>query len=253
MVWQIRLLFFLVISYAILCDTDLIRTIILFIVAIVTFLFFKFYIPHKTVEGGKTYRRKEALRAAKTYIAPYDDIWKNLKLSNSYCYITLGKNEFSIEAFEKVDSGAYRSFKVLKSDVHDWEEIWNMFCKSFSYNKSYDGLLEDCRRFKLVVEEKIYEKFNDLDVLAVQNVIKKVDINNCSESDLAELPGVSIIMAKKTIKRRDEIGGFKNLEDFYALLKIQPNIRQQLEDIIFLGEKPKSKKTKMTDERRVDF
>lgn len=221
---------------------------------LLAFLFCKFYLPYKTVSSGRAARREAALKKAKVFLAPYEDMWRDLKLSNSYCYLTLGLDGFTIEGFEKSKSGAFRSFKVLKSNVHDWEEVWNMFCKTFSYNKSYDGLIEDCRRFKLVVEEKLFEMPVEKDYkesLVVSS--SPVDINNCSESELAELPGVSVIMAKKLIKRRKEIGGFNNIEEFFAILKLNSHMQNQLKNLICVGKKSQRVEEKRSVERRVDF
>ncbi len=227
-------------------------TIILALI-IVAILFFKYYVPLKTASNGSIARREEALRIAKVYLAPYEDIWRDLKLSNPFCYLTLSIDGMTIEGFEISKGGTYRTFKVLKSNVHDWEDLWNLFCKNFTYNKSYDGLLEDCRRFNLVVEEKLYENPVQTALLDMQPATKKVDINNCSEAEMANLPGVSIIMAKKAIKVRIESGGFDSIEDFYKLLNIKPNMQQQLSNIIYLGKKSGVITNKRFSERRIDF
>ena len=218
------------------------------------FLFFKFYVPNKTVANGRVARREAALKKAKVYLAPYDDIWRDLKLTNPYCYLTLGMDGLTIEGFEKTKGGTFRSFRVLKSNVHDWEELWNMFCKTFNYNKSYDGLLEDCRRFKLVIEEKLFEKSVEQNVPRIPApVLNRVDINNCTEEDLTALPGVSVIMAKKALKRRNEMGGFNSIDEFFADLNIQTHMQEQLKDIIYAGKKPEQSSEKRSTERRVDF
>lgn len=220
---------------------------------IVAILFFKYYVPLKTEQDGRNIRRKEALRRAKVYLAPYEDIWRDLKLSNPYCYLTLGLDGMTIEGFEKTKGGAFRCFKVLKSNVHDWEEVWNLFCKTFSHNKSYDGLIEDCRRFKLVVEEKVFEKPAEKNFKESSFAAGIVDINNCSEADLAELPGISLIMAKRIVKRRKELGGFDNVEDFFTILKVHSNMQMQLKSLIVVGKKPKFSVNERYTERKVDF
>lgn len=231
-----------------------IPTAITMLMLFAAFLFFKFYLPHKTVENGRTSRRETALKKAKVFLAPYKDIWRDLKLSNSYCYLTLGMDGMTIEGFEKTKGGAFRCFKVLKSNIHDWEEVWNMFCKAFNYNKSYDGLLEDCRRFSLIIEEKLFEKpVEERIPTAPAAHLNRVDVNNCTEEDLTALPGVSIIMAKKAIKRRNEVGGFNSVEEFFADLNIQTHMQQQLRKIIYTGQKPEQEAEKHSTERRIDF
>ena len=226
-------------------------TFITMLTLLAAFLFFKYYIPQKTAEDGRTIRREAALKRAKVYLAPYEDIWRDLKLSNSYCYLTLGMDGITIEGFEKNEGAAIRSFKVLKSNVHEREELWNMFCKGFNYNKSYDGLLEDCRRFKLVIEEKLFEQPVESVIPVVP--VQKVDINNCSEEDLTALPGISVIMAKKAIKNRSENGGFNSIDEFFRLLNIKPHIQEQLKSIVYAGKLTNAPDIEMSPERRVDF
>ena len=245
-----RLIIGLIACFIMLFRLAPVPTLITFAAILLAFLFFRLYMPHKTAENGRTARREAALRKAKVFLAPYDDIWRDLRLSNSHCYLTLGIDGMSIEGVEKINKGnAFRTFKVLKSNVHDWEELWNMFCKSFSYNKSYDGLLEDCRRFKLVVEEKLLEKYTEP---PVKN-LPKTDINNCTEEEIAALPGISVIIAKKAVKRREETGGFKSIDEFFALLNLKPHMQEQLRDLIYAGQVPEKKEEKNSSERRIDF
>ncbi len=208
------------------------------------------------IDAGRTRRRKEALQQAKIYLGHYSDIWKNLRLSNSRCYLNLGSDGTTITGFEKDPCGAcLRTFTVLRSTVHNSEEIWNMFCKNFSYNKSYDGLKEDCRLYKLVIEEKISEPFAKINNIKEQE--KKefplVDINNASEKDLIALPGISAIMAKKAIKRREECGGFKTIEEFFAYLKIKPNMQENLISLITIKDMQGYKKVDKYQERNIDL
>lgn len=226
--------------------------IVIYLVLSLAIIFLTNYLPKKTADDGRSRRRLAALKKAKVFLAPYDDIWRDLRLSNSHCYLTLGIDGMSIEGVEKIKQGnAFRTFKVLKSNVHDWEELWNMFCKSFSYNKSYDGLLEDCRRFNLVVEEKLLEKYTE-PAIPVKN-FPKADINNCTEEEIAALPGISVIIAKRAVKRREEMGGFKSIDEFFALLKLKPHMQEQLRDLIYAGQLPEKKEEKNSSERRIDF
>lgn len=65
---------------------------------------------------------------------------------------------------------------------------------------------------------------------------KIVDINSCSESDLAGLPGISVVLAKKAITYREEHQGFQSSEEFFTVLEIKPHFMVQLKDRIKCGE-----------------
>lgn len=233
-----------------------IPSIVISVVVIVCYFAFRHFTIKNGYDRGRRERREAALAQAKPFLGYYSDIWSNLRLSNDFCYMTLSADGESITGFEKVsDSSVLRTFKVIKSNVHDWEEVWNMLCMSFSYATTYDGLKDDCRKFKLIIEENALEmpKRNLPERKIETQEVKKVDVNNCSEKELTDLPGVSVIMAKKAVKRREEIGGFKSPEDFYKFLGIRPNLQEQLNDIIFTGEMKDWKKVERYNERNVDL
>ena len=88
---------------------------------------------------GRAQRRKEALRQAGPFLAPYKNIWKDLKLTNKYCYLRLLKDGVTIIGKEKVYP--FRRFDVVFSSVHDYKDLWEMFCKSFNYKSNQLGVI----------------------------------------------------------------------------------------------------------------
>ncbi len=221
------------------------------------------------IDNGKRIRREAALYTAKIYLAPYQDIWKNLRLSNKHCSIRLGTDGHSISVKEKSkNSNSYRTFRIIESRVHDYDDLWNMFCLNFDSNKTYDGLLADCRLYEVTVVEnsvtstqkfsnkveveKLQVEANNEKLIHVENK-PRLDVNNCSEIELTELPGISIVMAKKIIKKREEIGGFKNKEDFFLFLKLKPHMQTQLRDMICVNKMKGSRKIEKTTERHIDL
>lgn len=210
-------------------------------------------------------QRSAALDQAKIFLAPYKNIWRDLRLSNKYCTLTLGHDGVTIKCIEKVKP--YRRLQVVETYVHSAHELWNLFCIYFTYNKSYDGVLEDCNRYKALViqtygSESENNKNTDKNVPVIsdtrpaqnQNInIEKLDINNCSEIELTELPGISIVLAKKTIKRREEIGGFKSVDDFLNFIKLKPHMENQLRSRVKVEKMKGSIYQKRHSERSVDF
>ena len=207
------------------------------------------------IDEGKIMRREAALRAAKIYLNPYQDIWKNLRLSNKYCSIRLGRDGHSITVKEHLkDSSNSRTFRIIESRIHSFEDLWNMFCINFDNNKTYDGLLDDCRKYKVtVLEDKIINSYKPKTLVNKIENSKKIDINNCSEVELTALPGISIVMSKKIIKKREEIGGFKNTNDFFLFLKLKPHMQKQLENLICVNKMKGLIKIEKNKERSVDL
>lgn len=59
-----------------------------------------------------------------------------------------------------------------------------------------------------------------------------LDINSCTAEELSQLPGVSIIQAKKAVKHRQEQGGFASEDEFYQILALKPHFIVQVADKI---------------------
>lgn len=59
-----------------------------------------------------------------------------------------------------------------------------------------------------------------------------IDINSCEESDLTSLPGVSIVMAKRAIRYREEHNGFSSKEEFYDTIQLKPHFMVQVQDLV---------------------
>ena len=218
------------------------------------------------IETGKTNRRQEALASAKIFLGHYNNIWGGLKLSNEHCCLSLSSDGKSISGIEKNDNTAFlRTFKVLKSNIYEMDEVWNLFCKNFSHNKTYDGLISDCKLYGLVIEEKTSKKAVDNN--SVEKVIKaeeiqlknnieegkKVDINKATVEELTNLSGVSVIMAKKAIKRREDIGGFKTVDEFLSYLNIQSTMADKLKSNLTVSECKVVRKQEYFNERNVDL
>lgn len=226
-----------------------------------------------TGDNGRERRRRDALDNAKIYLAPYSDIWRNLKLSNTYCTLRLQSNGYTIVARETVLP--YRNLRITKSNVHTDSDLWDMFCNVFNHNTTFDHIVELCHTFH--ADYRIDEprntstqtpnysttshsqnNSNDIKVDAPIPVLQeqkkeKLDVNNASEVELTALPGISIVMAKKIIKKREEIGGFKDVNDFLLFTQVKSHIKTQLRDIVCVNKMRGSGKIRRNSERSVDL
>ena len=212
------------------------------------------------IMNGAASRRRAALRDAKIYLSPYSDIWKNLRLSNKYCELRLGADGHSIRA---KDLTGNRYFKVIYSRVHNRNDLWDMFCISFSHNTTFDELVTLSKRFEADIDLKGVQNNNvkpaakvkpaaiNVDTIEPQNT--KLDVNNASEVELTALPGISIVMAKKLIKKREDIGGFKSVNDVCLFLRLKPHMQTQLEQLICVKKMRGSVKVERYQERKLDL
>ena len=222
-----------------------------------------------TANNGREVRRRSALQTAKIYLSPYKDIWRNLKLTNKYCTLRLGSDGSTITARDLVIPN--RSFRVISSRVHSNTDLWDMFCAGFAHNTTFDELVQLCKTFFVDIDIQ----GGDTDTPTQQNVVysqntannnvrvdiqtpqketkEKLDINNASEVEITALPGISIVMAKKLIKRREEIGGFKSVDDICLFLHLKPHIENQLRELICINKMKGSLQIVRNKERSVDL
>ena len=62
------------------------------------------------------------------------------------------------------------------------------------------------------------------------------DINKITEEEFVKLPGVNVILAKRIVRYREAIDGFKTKEEFYEFCKFKPHFIGQLDNLITVGE-----------------
>ena len=215
------------------------------------------------ISNANEERRRNALKTASIYLSPYNSIWGNLKLSNKYCSLRLGANGSSISARDSVNIN--RSFKIVESKVHSFNDLWDMYCLNFSHNTTFDELVQLSDTFNatlLISDNKIEQQKSNphdtnLNSVPVVNTKSKeqelLDVNNASEVELTALPGVSIVMAKKLIKKREEIGGFKSVNDVCLFLKLKPHMQAQLEQLICVKKMKGTIEIKRYKERNIDL
>ena len=220
---------------------------------------------YSAIDNGREIRRRQALSKATIYLAPYNSIWSNLKLSNKYCSLRLQANGRTIVGRETVN--LYRTFRISNSRVHSDEELWNMFCNKFDHNTTFDNLIELCAQFQADINIENYYTANNSSKNNYNNSYQvdvpkptvpeikqeKLDINNASEVELTALPGISIVVAKKIIKRREEINGFKNVNEFLQFTQLKPHMQTQLRELICVNKMKGSINIKRYNERSVDL
>lgn len=146
-------------------------------------------------------KRLELLNKNSDYLQKYEDIWKEQILI---------KPDLEIELKIKVIyiRDKRRIFKFRINDLNTTDNIWNIMLDRFQ-ECNYDSML------KAIKDSATWEwssvKYEEKD-------INKVDINNCTEKELSDLPCISLIVAKKLVKYRQKIEGFKNQEEFFEYL-----------------------------------
>ena len=63
-----------------------------------------------------------------------------------------------------------------------------------------------------------------------------LDINKASEEEFANLPGLTVVDAKRAINARENNGKFNTKDEFYAAINIKPHILVKIDDLIVVGQ-----------------
>ena len=215
------------------------------------YTFINAYLERTNRRGdSKTNARTHALKTAKPFLAPYTNIWRNLKLSNKYCSIRLNANGKTITVREILRSSDELG-NVLFIDVKNVKnyDLWNVICLNFNNETTYYTIKDFCNEEMIFYTDQSSSKKRKIS----STVIEKTDINNASEIELTALPGISIVLSKKIIKKREEIGGFKSVNDFFVFMKLKPHMEQQLQDLICVNKMKGSLKIERFQERSIDL
>jgi DNA uptake protein ComE-like DNA-binding protein len=106
---------------------------------------------------------------------------------------------------------------------------------------------------KSVVQQVPTQSVNEVPPAQLEQQIKSepIDLNKASELEIAGLPGVGPILAKRAIMERDKIGGFQSLEDFSHLLGLKPHNVEKIRPLVVVG--PPQFAAQKRSGRMVDF
>ena len=87
----------------------------------------------------------------------------------------------------------------------------------------------------------------------------KTDINTATVDEIAQLPGMNLILAKKLVEQRIKVKYFNNIDEIVDLLDLKPHVRKQLLKVVEFSQESSRQRyqhRKVTDStkgRVVDF
>ncbi|MEK5325541.1 ComEA family DNA-binding protein [Aeribacillus sp. FSL M8-0254] len=89
-----------------------------------------------------------------------------------------------------------------------------------------------------------------------ESVSKRIDVNHASADEIAKVPGVGLIFAKKILAERERVGFFQNFEHFIQVLGIKPHVAEKMRPYLQFNTDDNNQgnqKKKMERGRVVDF
>ncbi len=208
-------------------------------------------------------RRQRALKRARKFLSKDKYI---LTLKNLNVILVMDTQNKTLSCVDNKVKGRAATVlwnehpqSALEKYDNFFEKTFDNICLSFSEDANYAGIIQILKENFEVHEtgpvpvKKSPIPFETEKPIKLTTVkVVKVDINSADETELAKLPGISVIIAKKIIKYRNLHGGFASKEEFYREMKIKKHFQEQLEEQINITPQPKKQK-KNRDERIIDF
>lgn len=65
--------------------------------------------------------------------------------------------------------------------------------------------------------------------------VSTIDLNSASEQEIASLPGVGLIIAKRAVSLRESRGGFRSVEDFGQALNLRPHVVERITPLVSIS------------------
>ena len=133
-----------------------------------------------------------------------------------------------------------------------WDYVIDNISEFFSENQLFIKLEElgyiTYKQLIILKTEKFIQSSDSDDKIKSQNNYarnkrKIFDINNCTTEQLSMLPGITLIIAKKLIKYREDNGCFNTVTDFWTIAGLSFKQRIEIEKVAVLKAK-KIKKSK---------
>lgn len=192
--------------------------------------------------------RKHYFTAEKFDMISIDDYW------NSLCNMFTMQTNYQ-QVFNSCKTIAYLSnvdYIENKDKAYSPQSSEENFSSSYNVKSAYT-FKEFYPNLKNVNNENQVHRVDTDSIFLDDNEDDLLDINNASEAEITELPGINIVIAKKIVKERTENGAFKNKQDFFERINIKSHFAQKIEGLICIKEIKVINKQRKNTERIVDF
>ena len=99
-------------------------------------------------------------------------------------------------------------------------------------------------------ENEVTANVSEVSNVYENKAVENLDINKATEEEISNLPGLTIIDAKRAITYREQNSGFKTVQDFYDAINAKPHVVAKLDSIIFVGKSNLTEDNTATNSRR---
>lgn len=202
-------------------------------------------------------RRRKAFKACRNFLKKEKGYYKlrnkNLVLIYDYkhkiikCYENANKKRITTLDWYKQCSMETFCIDNL------FEETFDNICYSFNDKSTYDKVAA-AMQYYFKTEQIETQKGTKIEAQKTPYFSDEaLDINQATEEEITNLPGINVILAKKIIEYRDLHSGFKTVDELYKEMKIKPHFQKQLNTLICVKEYQIKDANKNENERIIDL
>ena len=194
-------------------------------------------------------------------LAPKQFVINNLTLRNDRCSVILAPRQKIVVMENNYNfNGTKRMFSVTKKDIKV-SQMWCKVCRIFNETTSFE-ILETYFSMDSFVNVVVYdtkpvkkdkaELSEDTSKQPVKDVEKtkpvqevqpsvvdlseRIDVNSATADEIASLPGINVIMAKKIVEYRNLNGSFKSEDEFLKIAGVKNIFVNKIKSMIIINE-----------------
>ena len=194
-------------------------------------------------------------------LAPKQFVINNLTLRNDRCSVILTPRQKIVVMENNYNfNGTKRMFSVTKKDIKV-SQMWCKVCRIFNETTSFE-ILETYFSMDSFVNVVVYdtkpvkkdkaELSEDTSKQSVKDVEKtkpvqevqpsvvdlseRIDVNSATADEIASLPGINVIMAKKIVEYRNLNGSFKSEDEFLKIAGVKNIFVNKIKSMIIINE-----------------
>lgn len=183
-------------------------------------------------------RRRNAFKQCKNHLTKYKDSYK---LKNNYVVVIYDTKNKIIRCIDKSISKKtarinwfnQQSFETFYID-NLFEETFDSVCSLFNERTTFDGVVATFEyHFEVQIDNPQKEK--EVKNVNIPHTNKKLlNLNQATEEELTDLPGISIIQAKNAIKYREKNNGFSTLDEFFKKMRVTSHFQEELKYYLYI-------------------
>ncbi len=183
-------------------------------------------------------RRRSAFKQCKKYLTKGKDFYK---LKNDYVTLIYDTKNKIIKCYDKSIKKQIATLEWYKQDSYElnyldntFEETFDSVSALFNEKSMYEGIISTFKaQFK--IEEINPENEKNIENVNIPRYYSNMlNINQATEKELTDLPGLSIIQAKNIIRYRERHNGFGSLDEFFEEMNINPHLKKQLRNYLYV-------------------